>query len=78
MGCFMIALKIRKIGNSMGAVLPKEVLSYLNVSEGDSIFITKSPDGFKITSYDPEFAKQMELAQKIMKEDRDILRALAK
>jgi len=74
----MIALKIRKLGNSMGVVLPKEVLGRLHVEEGDTIFLTESPEGFQITPYDLEFARQMELAKKIMKEDRDILRALAK
>jgi putative addiction module antidote len=74
----MIALKIRKLGNSMGVVLPKEVLGRLHVEQGDTIFLTESPEGFHITPYDLEFARQMELAKKIMKEDRDILRALAK
>lgn len=74
----MIALKIRKLGNSMGVVLPKEVLSHLHVEQGDTIFLTESPDGFLITPYDLEFARQMEIAQKVMRENRDILRALAK
>ncbi|HXW60738.1 MAG TPA: AbrB/MazE/SpoVT family DNA-binding domain-containing protein [Myxococcota bacterium] len=74
----MIALKIRKLGNSMGVVLPKEILGRLHVEQGDTIFITESPEGFLITPYDLEFARQMELAKKVMKEDRDILRALAK
>lgn len=74
----MIALKVRKLGNSMGVVLPKEILSRLHVEQGDTIYLTESPDGFHITPYDFEFAKQMELAKQVMKEDRDILRALAK
>jgi putative addiction module antidote len=74
----MMALKIRKLGNSMGVVIPKEVLSRLNVEMGDTIFLTESPDGFHLTAYDEEFEKQMKIARKIMKEDRDILRALAK
>jgi len=73
----MIALKIRKLGNSMGVVMPKEVLSRLKLDKGDTIFLTESPDGFHLTPYDSEFEKQMELAKKVMKEDRDILRALA-
>lgn len=74
----MMALKIRKLGNSMGVVIPREVLVRLNVEMGDTIFLTESPDGFHITAYDEEFEKQMKIARKIMKEDRDILRALAK
>lgn len=74
----MIAIKIRKLGNSMGVVLPKEVIGRLHVEEGDTVFLTESPDGFLITPYDLEFARQIELAKEIMKEDRDILRALAK
>lgn len=62
----------------MGVVLSKEVLSRLKVSHGDTIFLTESPEGFHLTPYDAEFSKQMELAQEIMKKDRDILRALAK
>ncbi len=74
----MIALKVRKLGNSMGVVLSKEILGRLNVAQGDTIYFTESPDGFHITPYDFEFAKQMELAQEVMKDNRDILRALAK
>ncbi len=74
----MMALKIRRLGNSMGVVIPKEVLTRLNVEMGDTIFLTESPDGFHLTAYDEEFEKQMKIARKIMKEDRDILRALAK
>ena len=74
----MIALKIRKFGNSMGVLMPKEVLLRLNLDKGDTIFLTESPDGFHLTPYDAEFEKQMEVAKKVMKEDRDILKALAK
>jgi putative addiction module antidote len=74
----MIALKVRKLGNSMGVVLPKEILGRLNVDQGDTIYLTESPYGFHITPYDFEFAKQMELAREVMKKDREILRALAK
>jgi len=74
----MIALKIRKIGNSTGVVLPKEVLSHLHVENGDTIYLVESPDGFRITPYDQEFAKQMELAKRVMQEDKDVLHVLAK
>jgi putative addiction module antidote len=74
----MVALKLRKIGNSVGALIPQEALTALNVNEGDTLYLTKTPDGFRITPYDPEFEEQMKIARDIMKRDRDILRALAK
>jgi len=74
----MVALKLRKIGNSIGALIPQEALTALNVNEGDTLYLTKAPDGFRITPYDPEFEEQMKIARDIMKRDRNILRALAK
>jgi putative addiction module antidote len=74
----MVALKLRKIGNSVGALIPQEALTALNVGEGDTLYLTKAPDGFRITPYDPEFEEQMKVAREIMKRDRNILRALAK
>ena len=74
----MTALKLRPVGNSVGLVLPKEVLNRLKVGEGDTLYLTKAPDGFRITPYDPEFEKQMKAAREIMKQDRKILRELAK
>jgi putative addiction module antidote len=71
-------LKIRKIGNSSGVVLPKEVLARLRVGEGDTLFATDSPDGVRLTASDPDFERTMELAEAIMRQDREILRALAK
>lgn len=74
----MVALKLRKIGNSVGALIPQEALTALNVAEGDTLYLTKAPDGFRITPYDPVFEEQMKVAREIMKRDRNILRALAK
>jgi putative addiction module antidote len=74
----MVALKLRKIGNSVGALIPQEALTALNVGEGDTVYLTRAPDGFRITPYDPEFDEQMRVAREIMKRDRNILRALAK
>ena len=71
-------LKVRKIGNSFGVVLPKEALARLNVEDGDQLYITDAPDGFRITAADPEFAKQMKIAEKGMKRYRNALRELAK
>lgn len=74
----MYAIKLRKIGNSVGLVLPKEVLSKLKVQEGETLYLSDAKDGFRITPYNEEFAKQMEIAERIMTEDRDILRELSK
>ncbi|MGC2617718.1 MAG: AbrB/MazE/SpoVT family DNA-binding domain-containing protein [Acidobacteriaceae bacterium] len=74
----MNKLKITTIGSSAGVVLPKEVLARLRVAKGDTLFLTESPDGFRITPYDPEFEKQMTVARKFMRQHRDALRGLAK
>lgn len=73
----MQTLKIRKIGNSLGVVLPKEVVARLKVGEGDTVYLTDAPDGFRITPLDPGFAEQMAAAEAIMHEDRNVLRELA-
>jgi putative addiction module antidote len=71
-------MKLIPVGNSTGVVLPKEVLARLRVDRGDQLYLTEAPDGsFRITAYDPEFARQMKLAEEIMREDRYILRVLA-
>lgn len=74
----MVKLKVTTIGSSAGIVLPKEVLARLRVTKGDSVFLTESPDGFRITSYDPEFEEDMVLARKVMRKRRNLLRELAK
>lgn len=75
----MHELKIRKIGNSYGVVLPKEVLARMHVSEDTPVYITEAPDGgFRLTPYDPEFAKQMEAAEEGLEAYRNALRELAK
>jgi putative addiction module antidote len=71
-------LAIRSIGNSAGVVLPKEVLNRLRVGKGDKLYLIETEDGYKLTPYNEEFAKQMSIAEDIMREDRDILKALAK
>ena len=75
----MHELKIRKIGNSLGLVLPKETLEYLKVGEGDHVYLTQATDGsYRLTPYNEEFAQQMALAEEIMRQDRDILREIPK
>lgn len=71
-------LKITKIGNSAGIILPKDVLARLRVGPGDTLHLTEAPDGVRLTASDPDFVAKMEIAEAIMRDDRDILRALAK
>ena len=74
----MHTLKLTQIGNSVGLILPKEILARLKLEKGDSIFVTETPDGFNIIAHDPAFEEQMKAAQKIMKKRRIVLRELAK
>ncbi|MEP9379692.1 AbrB/MazE/SpoVT family DNA-binding domain-containing protein [Aquabacter sp. CN5-332] len=74
----MVALKLTKVGNSVGAVIPKEVLQRLKVEQGDTVYLTETPDGYRLTPYTPEFEAQMEIARGIMKKRRNALRELAK
>jgi len=74
----MTALRLTKIGNSVGAVFPRELLARLHVEAGDTVYLTDSPDGARFTPYNPSFAGQMEAAERIMKKRRSVLRELAK
>ncbi|WP_300300981.1 AbrB/MazE/SpoVT family DNA-binding domain-containing protein [Ferrovibrio sp.] len=74
----MFTLKLTQIGNSTGVVLPKDALAKLKVEKGDTLYLTETPDGFRLTPYNPEFERQMEAAQRIMKKRRNLLRELAK
>ncbi|MFZ1990884.1 MAG: AbrB/MazE/SpoVT family DNA-binding domain-containing protein [Alphaproteobacteria bacterium] len=71
-------LKLRDVGNSVGTVFPKEVLTLLNSGAGDSVFVTRTPGGVTLTPYDPAVEEQVRLGREIMREYRDTLRALAK
>jgi putative addiction module antidote len=72
------AIKISKIGNSAGLILPKKLLARLRAGVGDTLYVSEAPDGIRITACNPEFAARMALAEQIMREDRDILHVLAK
>ena len=75
----MLALKVTTVGASSGVILTKEALARLRVKKGDTLFLTEAPDGgYRLTPYDPEFARQMGLAEEIIHDDREVLRALAK
>ncbi|MFN0040836.1 MAG: AbrB/MazE/SpoVT family DNA-binding domain-containing protein [Burkholderiales bacterium] len=70
-------IKITTVGNSAGITLPKELLARFRLGKGDSLYATELPDGIKLTPYDPKFAAQMEIAERIMRKDRNVLRKLA-
>ena len=70
-------IKITTVGNSAGVILPKELLARLRVGKGDELYATELPDGIKLTPYDPRLAGQMEVAERIMRKDRNVLRKLA-
>jgi putative addiction module antidote len=74
----MPALKLTTVGNSLGVVLPKEIVARLKVEKGDMLYLTETPDGYRLTPYSPEFEDQMTAARRIMKRRRNALRVLAK
>ena len=74
----MQALKLTQVGNSVGVILPRELLAKLGVGKGDTIYAIDQPDGVRLTVADPDFAAQMDVARRIMKERREVLRELAK
>ncbi len=74
----MSALKLTAIGNSVGVILPKELLAKLGVTKGDSLYVVEQPDGVRLTVSDPEFEAQMAEARQLMKKWRNVLHELAK
>jgi len=70
-------IKITTVGNSAGIILPKELLARLRVGKGDALYATELPDGVKLSPFDPKLAGQMEVAEHVMREDRNVLRKLA-
>ena len=75
----MLAFKITTVGSSAGVILTKEAMARLRVKKGDTLYLTEAPDGsYRLTPHDPEFARQIALAEDIMHRDREVLRALAR
>ncbi|MHB0763632.1 AbrB/MazE/SpoVT family DNA-binding domain-containing protein [Stutzerimonas sp. NM35] len=70
-------LKITSIGNSAGVILPKEILARLRLEKGDELYALETPDGLKLSVFDPTLAEQMEVAEQVMREDRQVLHKLA-
>lgn len=73
----MQTLKITTVGNSAGVVLPREILDRLHVEKGDMLYVLETPNGIELTPYNQAFGKQMDVADRVMREDRDVLRKLA-
>jgi putative addiction module antidote len=74
----MSALKLTQIGNSVGVILPKDLLARLKLEKGDTIFWTEAANGVNLSAYSPEFEIQMTEARRIMKKRRAVLHELAK
>lgn len=74
----MYTLKLTQVGNSVGAVFPKDLLAKLDLTKGDELYLTDAPDGLRITTHNPEFEHQMSVARDVMKRRRAVLRELAK
>jgi putative addiction module antidote len=74
----MHTLKLTQIGNSVGVILPKEVLARLKLEKGDAVFMTETPEGFALTPYDPALEEQLAAGREFMREFRDTFHQLAK
>jgi putative addiction module antidote len=72
-----VKLKITTIGNSAGVILPRELLARLRLDKGDELHALETPDGIRLTVYDPTLAEQMDIAEQVMRERRTLLNKLA-
>lgn len=70
-------VKLTTVGNSTGIVIPKELLEKLRLKKGDELHVLETPGGIQLTPFDETFARQMDVAERVMREDRDVLRKLA-
>ena len=74
----MIELKVVRVGNSLGVRLPREALNRLHLEDGDRVILTESPEGgYRLTPYDPDFERQMKVAEEGMRRYRNTLKALS-
>jgi putative addiction module antidote len=71
-------LKITRIGNSLGVILPRDLLTRLKLDKGDALFVTETPDGYRLSPYNPAFAEQMQTARDLMKQRRNAVHELNK
>jgi putative addiction module antidote len=70
-------VKLTTVGSSVGIVLPREILNHLHVEKGDTLYLTESQDGIRISPYDPNFARKVGVLEQVMRENRDVLKKLA-
>ena len=70
-------LKVTTVGNSLGIILPKKLLAHLRLKKGDALYATELPDGIKLTPFDSKLAEQMEVAERVMRKRRTLLRKLS-
>ena len=77
-GGALVQLRVRKVGNSLGVTLSAQVAKSLHVKEGDTLYLTEAPGGFRLTPYDPDFAETMVAAENFMSRYKNALRDLAK
>ena len=73
-----IKLKVRKVGNSLGVILPKEALARLKLGKGESVFLTETPEVYALTPYDPTLDEEIQAGREFMREFRDTFHQLAK
>lgn len=71
-------VRVRKVGNSLGILLTKDVIEVLGVAEGDQLFAVRTPDGIRLSPFDPDFATALESSRDYMKRHRDAMHELAK
>lgn len=72
------ALKVIRIGNSLGVVLPREIVAELAVEKGDRLYLTRSPEGYRVTKSDPEFEQRVALARRVISKRHNALREMSK
>jgi putative addiction module antidote len=70
-------LKITTVGNSVGVILPKDILAKLRVDKGDTVYVNETPSGVELTAYSEKLARQMEAGERVMRKHRDVLKKLA-
>jgi putative addiction module antidote len=71
-------VRVRKVGNSLGILLTKDVIEVLGVTEGDQLYAVRTPDGIRLTPFDPDFATTIESTRDYMRRHRDAMHELAK
>ena len=73
----MKQLRLTAIGNSLGVILPKEILALLNVDKGDALYVTRTPNGIELATYDRDFVNDMDMVDKIIRDNRNVLKKLS-